>query len=391
MANTLITPAIIAKEAALQLVNNLVFARLANKQFKADFGMKVGDTVSYRKPVRFQSTSGATLNLSNVTETSDTIVINSREHVAWPFFSKDLTLTVDEYTERYIKPAAIALANKVDLDGAGLYKDVYNTVGVATGSVDFDSMLDAKQKMTEFSVPQNDRFCALRPASSRSLLGSLTANVFQPSLVEDITKEASVGRLAGFDLFESQNALNHTAGTAATITLASNPAEGATTVSLTAGTPGTLLKGDVITFEACNAINPVNYQDLGYAAQFVVTADVSVTTATSVSISPALKSSASGAYQNVTALPTTGADEVTLLASHKANLAFQRNAFSLVTVPIDTPDGVVWSESVEYQGLSLRLIKDYDIVNDREIARLDVLYGWKTTYPDLATRVLGSA
>jgi len=389
MANTLITPAIIAKEAALQLVNNLVFARLANKEFKQDFGLKVGDTVAYRKPVRFVAIDGATLTLQDVTENSDTIVIGFRKHVAWPFSSKDLTLTVDQYVERYVKPACIQLANQVDMDGAGLYRDVYNTTGVAAGDVDFDALLDTKQKMTEFAVPQNDRFAALKPVSARTLLGSLTANVFQPSLVEDITKEASVGRLAGFDLYESQNALSHVSGTAGTITLAANPAEGASIVSLTAGTPGTLVKGDVITFEVTNAINPINKQDLGYAAQFVVTTTTSVTTATPVPISPAMF--ASGAYANVTALPTTAAPVVTLLASHKANLAFQRNAFALVSVPIETPDGVVWSESVEYQGLSIRLIKDYDITNDREIARLDIMYGWKTTYPDLAVRVLGSA
>jgi len=389
MANTLLTPAIIAKEAALQLVNNLVFARLANKEYKADFGMKVGESVTYRKPVRFVATSGAPLNLQNVTEQSDTIQIGFRYHVGWPFSSRDLTLTVDQYVERYVKPACIQLANQVDMDGASLYKDVYNTTGVASGSVDFDALLDTKQKMTEFAVPQNDRFAALKPASARTLLGSLTANVFQPSLVEDITKEASVGRLSGFDLYEGQNVLSHTAGTAATITLASNPAEGATSVSLTAGTPGTLVKGDVITFAVCNAINPINKQDLDYAAQFVVTATTSVTTATSVPISPAMY--ATGPYQNVTALPTTGSDVVTLLASHKANLAFQRNAFSLVTVPLDVPEGVVWSESVEYQGMAIRLIKDYDITNDFQIARLDVMYGWKTTYPDLAVRVLGSA
>ena len=233
----------------------------------------------------------------------------------------------------------------------------------------------------------NDRFAALSPAATNALMLSLTANVFQPSLVEDITKEASVGRLVGFDLFESQNVPTHTKGTALTLTLASNPAEGASTVSLTAGTTGTLVEGDIITFASCNAVNPISKTSLGYAAQFVVTATVTVTTATSVSISPAMK--AATAYQNVTALPTTGSNVVTLVGSHTANIAFQRNAFSLVSVPIQAPEGVPWSETVEYQGMSIRLIKDFDITNDQEIVRLDVLYGWTATYPDLACRILG--
>jgi hypothetical protein len=388
MANTIITPAIIAKEAALQLVNNLVFARLANKQFKNDFGVKVGDTISYRKPVRFTATDGATLSLQDVTETSGTISIDKRKHVGWAWNSKDLTLSIDEYVERYVKPACITLANQIDMDGQLLYKDVYNASGTAGGSVDFGAMLDTKQKMTEFSVMLNDRFAALTPAATNSLLLSLTANVFQPSLVEDIMREASVGRLSGLDLFESQNVITHTKGTATTITLASNPAEGASSVSLTAGGNGTLVKGDIITFAACNAVNPISKNDLGYAAQFVVTATTTVTTATSVPISPAMK--ATTAYQNVTALPTTGSNVVTLVGSHATNIAFQKNAFALVTVPIQAPEGVPWSETVEYQGVSIRLIKDFDITNDQEIVRLDVLYGWTATYPDLACRILGS-
>jgi len=388
--NTILTPAIIAKEAAIQVVNNLVLARLANKQFKEDFGVKVGQTISYRKPVKFVTTSGPVLSMQDVTEESDTIVISEHEHVGWNFDMKSLTLSIDEYSERYIKPAAIALANKIDFDGSDLYKAVYNASGTAGGEVDFDAMLDTKQKLTEFSVMQNDRFAGLTPKAATQLLKSLTAGVFQPSLVEDITREASVGRLAGLDLYEGQNIRRHTKGTALTLTLASNPAEEATSVSLTAATPGTLVEGDIISFAVCNAVNPVNRQDLGYAAQFVVTATTSVTTATSVPISPALKSSASGAYQNVTALPTTGSDVVTLVGSHDANLAFQRNAFALVSVPFQAPDGASWSESVEYQGISLTMVKAFDVVNYREIVRLDTMYGWKATYPDLACRVLGN-
>jgi hypothetical protein len=388
VANTIITPAIIAKEAAIQVVNSLVFARLANKQFKNDFGVKIGDTVAYRKPVRFVTTDGPVLSMQDVTEESDNIVINKHKHVGWNFDVKSLTLSIDEYSERYIKPAAIALANQLDFDGADLYKAVYNASGTAGGEVDFDALLDTKQKLTEFAVMQNDRFAALTPKAATQLLKSLTSGVFQPSLVEDITKEASVGRLAGLDLYEGQNVKNHTKGTALTITLASNPDEGATSVSLTAGTPGTLVEGDIITFQVTNAVNPINKQDLGYAAQFVVTATTAVTTATSVPISPALR--ATGAYQNVTALPTTGAAVVTLVGSHAANLAFQRNAFALVSVPFQAPDGVSWSESVEYQGISLTMVKAFDIVNYREIVRLDTMYGWKATYPDLACRILGN-
>lgn len=393
MANTILTPSIIAKEAALQVVNNLAFARLANKQFKNDFNVKVGDTVTYRKPIRFTAVDGPVLTVQDVTENYDTVVINKRKHVGWEFNSKDLTLSIEEFAERYVRPAAITLANQIDADGAALYKNVYNSVGTAGTAPVFATLLNARQKQNEFSNPMNDRFFAVNPAGANSVMSNLTT-VLQPSLIENITKEASIGRSAGYDMYESQNVISHTAGTAtaANIAVAANPASGATSISLslTVGT-GTLVAGDVLTFSNAFAVNPIGKQVTGSATsnlqQFVVTADVSLsTTPATVNLSPSIISS--GAYQTVSALPTTSST-VTKLATHTANLAWQRNAFSLVTVPIVAPDGVVWSETVEYQGIGIRFLRGFDLTNDVSIARLDVMYGWKATYPELACRVLG--
>lgn len=390
MANTLLTPSIIAKEAALQVVNNLVFARLANKQFREDFTVKIGDTVSYRKPIRFTPSAGATLVVQDVTENSDTIIINKRFHVAWQFYSRDLTLTVDQYAERYLRPAALTLAQQIDQDGALLYKDVFNAVGTAAVAPTFATVLNARQRMNEFAVPMNDRFIAINPAGSNSIMSNLTT-FLQPSLIEDITKEGSVGRLGAMDMFESQNVQSHTKGTGATIVVSTNAASGDAFITLTAAS-GTLKPGDVITFATAgvpNAVNPISKADLGYAQQFTVTGTTTFTlsgTPSVVPISPSIISS--GAYQTVTALPTTSST-VVVLGSHTANLAWQRNAFSLVTVPVVAPEGAVWAETVEYQGLGLRFLRAFDVTNDVEIARLDVMYGWKTTYPELACRILG--
>ena len=73
----------------------------------------MGDTVSIRKPVKFSVTDGATASIQDVTESSTPFVINKRKHVAWSFTTQDLTLTIEEYSDRYIQPAMISLANQV--------------------------------------------------------------------------------------------------------------------------------------------------------------------------------------------------------------------------------------------------------------------------------------
>jgi hypothetical protein len=397
MANTLLTPSIIASESALQVVNNLVFGRLANKSFKEDFGVKVGSTISYRKPIRFQANSGATLVVQDVSETSDTIVINSRYHVAWQFLSQDLTLTIDQYAERYIRPAAIQLAQQIDQDGSALYTDIYQAIGTAATSPSFGTILGARGYLNSMAVPLNDRYLAVNPVGTTAILNGMTS-FLQESLIEDITKEASVGRLGGTDIFESPNINLHTKGTGNTVVVSTTSSEGDTSISMTAAS-GTLVTGDVITIDSVNAVNPLSKNTFSTLVgggsvvnpqpqQFVVQNGPYTLSGTpvSVDVSPVIRST--GPYQTVDALPQANA-AVTIVGTHTPNVMFQRNCFSLVTVPVVSPQGAVWSETVEYQGLGLRFLRAYDPTNDVEIARLDVLYGWKTTYPELGIRVLG--
>jgi hypothetical protein len=130
MSNTLLTPSIIAKRALMVLRNNLVMGARVNRQYKNEF-VKVGSTVTIRKPNRFTVSSGASLDVQGLAEPSTSIVVNNQKHVDFTFSSVELTLTIEEFSKRYIDPAMEALANKVDFDLCALYKDVYNTVGTA--------------------------------------------------------------------------------------------------------------------------------------------------------------------------------------------------------------------------------------------------------------------
>ena len=123
MANSLITPTIIAQEALFQLENNLQMANQVHREYREEF-VKVGTSVNIRKPVKFQTSDGATLVKQDVEEVNTSITVTSQKHVGWEFSSLDLTMTIEEYSERYITPAMITLAQTVDKEGLGLFDQV---------------------------------------------------------------------------------------------------------------------------------------------------------------------------------------------------------------------------------------------------------------------------
>lgn len=401
MANALITPTIIAKEALMQLENNLVMANRVHREYKKEF-VKVGSSVNIRKPVKFSVTDGATVSKQDVVESNTSVTVDLQKHVAWEFSSTDLTLTIDDYSERYIKPAMIALANKVDASLTGLYNKVWNATGTAaTTPSTFAEVAAAARRMDDMAVPSDNRLLVLNPAAHWSLADGLKG-VYNQKRVEDFIGKGYLGSIADFDIFKDQNIVSHTKGTATGTPTVNGGSQNvtATSANLTLGTQslvtqawtnsvtGILKAGDVITLANVFAMNPISKQSTGVLQQFVVQADAdsSGAGAATLTISPLIITS--GPYQTVTAAPATSA-AITVVGSHAANLAFHKNAFALVTVPLELPDGAAFKARESSRGLSVRVVKDYDFTNDKDQIRIDILYGVKAIYPELAVRLMG--
>lgn len=402
MANAIITPSIIAKEAVMQLENNMVMGNNVHREYKKEF-VKVGDTVNVRMPVDFTVTDGATRSNQDVVEKNSNIVVDQRKHVSWKFSTQDLTLSVEEYSERYIKPAMIRLANTVDSSLTGLYKKVYHSAGTAgTTPSTFAALGAAAQKMDEMAIPTDSRKLVLNPAAHWALADGLKG-LNNSKRVEDFIGKGYLGTLAGFDILGDQNIKSHTKGTATGTPLVNGAAQNVTYASLTSGTNFwqstlvtdgwsnsiTALKAsDVFTIAGVYAVNPISKESTDALQQFTVVSDVSSngTGQATVTVSPPIISS--GVMQTVDSAPADNA-AITVLASHAANLAFHKNAFALVTVPLELPDSAGFKARESHNGLSVRVVKDYDIDADEEIIRLDILYGVKAVDPRLAVRLLG--
>lgn len=403
MANSIITPDIIAKEALMQLENNLVMGKLVHREYKKEF-VKVGATVDVRKPVKFSVTDGATRSNQDVQEASTPFTIDKRKHVSWKFNTQDLTLSVEQYSERYIKPAMIALANQVDTDLLGLYKNVSQYVGTAaTTPATFAQLGAPAVRLDKGAVPTEERRLVLDPNAAFNVADMLKS-LYNPELVKGAIRGRSMGPIAGLETYMDQNVKTHTVGTWGTTPLVAGASQsvtyanaahtyGTTSQSLNidglTATTGTVKAGDRFTIANVYAVNPVSKETLSTLQEFVAQADATAdgTGAATITISPAIITS--GPFQTVSAAPADNAAITRVSSNYVANLAFHKNAFGLVTVPLELPDGAAFKARESHNGYSVRVVKDYDIDSDEDIIRLDILYGVKALYPELACVLMG--
>ena len=396
-SNTLLTPTVIAKEALMQLVNNLGMSKNVYREYKNEFA-KVGGTVTIRKPNKFRATKAQARSNTNLAEPSTSITVSTQAHVSWAFSSVELTTTIDDYSKRYIMPATAALANQVDADLCGLYKDVWNYAGTpGTTPATFKALGDCQTVLDLEAAPQDRRVCIVNPTAHWTLADGLKGT-FAPKVADEIISKGYLGTIANLSIYMDQNIAKHTNGAfeadiQADVTTA--VATGASSiVTKNWGGSSTVKAGDIFTLAATNGVNPMSGVSTGILKRWVVTTDTAdVSTAMTIPFSPAQVYASGNAYSNVDALTLDDALLTfvgTASTAYTQNLVFHPNAFALVTLPIEMPANV-WGarETDSDAGISIRVVKQYDIDADEEIIRLDILYGIKTIYPELACRLWG--
>lgn len=412
MANTTLTADIVAKEAVMVLDNNLVMAKNVFRGYEEDFtkrinGYKVGDTISIRKPADFTVRDGPVMSTQDVIEGKTQIVVNKLKGVDFQFTSQDLTLRIEDLSERVIKPALIQLANQIDRDLMALYASVPSWVGAPGATVkNYKDFALAPERLDEGAVPTDERCAILSPADHWGLLGSQTALYIQDA-AKGAYRNGSLGTIGGLDTYMSQNVPTHTVGVATGTPLVNGADQKSAYAAVkdsnqqvlvtdgwTASTNGILKAGDVFTIAGVFAVNPVTKARLPFLRQFVVVSDADADGAgnATLTISPAIIDS--GAFQTVSNAPADNA-AITVAGAgggtYRQNLAFHKNAFSLVMVDLESPPGAVEVARRAYNGTRVRVIPVYDGVNDVSKWRLDVLYGVKAVDPRLATRMSGGA
>lgn len=390
MANTLITPEIIAKRALTHLKNSCVMAKNVYRDYKKEWeGIKKGDVVNIRKPVQFTAEDGPTRVNQNVTEESTPLTINRHKHVSWEFGLKQLTLSVEDYDRRYIQPACIALVNAVDADLCDSYKDIANTVGTAGSPPDsFADLALAPRKLDDSGCPDDGkRVCVVNPEAKWLIAGALTG-LYDGKAIDPALREGRLGRIGNMSIYSTQNIKTHTPGWAGTplVNGASQTGSQLITDGITA--TSVILHGDRFTVgDDVFAVNPISRASTGVLRDFVVTADHTADGSDTLSIYPSIISE--GAYQTVSAVPDDNDAINEEATAFEANLVFHPNAIALAMIPIELPQSCSFKARSSYDGFSVAVTKAYDIDGYKEVIRLDILYGTKVIYPEFACVLKG--
>jgi hypothetical protein len=404
MGNSLLTIDMITRKSLEILENNLVLTRNVNRAYDDSFaveGAKIGSTLRIRLPDRALVTDGAALQVQDDNEQYTTLTVSSQKHIGVNFTSAELTMQLDDFAERVLKPRISQLASSIDADVAGSFSSIYNSVGTP-GTTPATSLvlLQAQQKLNEFATPMSPRYATVNPAANAGLVEGMKGLFNPTSTISRQFKNGMMGEgILGLDEVNmSQSVRQFLTGSAvrtdALAVKTTIATQGTSTITFKSATNAkTIVPGDVFTIAGVYAVNPQTRESTGSLQQFVATNTVtsSGTEFASVTFSPAIYTSAN-ALATVDSFPQADA-AVTLLGAastyYPQNLVYHKDAITFATADLLLPQGVDMASRQVHNGISLRVVRQYDINNDRMPCRIDVLYGFGVIRPQMACRIWG--
>lgn len=401
MANTFLNTNWVSMEILRLLLNKLVVAEYFNRSWEKDFKKEFapGSSITVKFPQRFIPTDGMGYNPQAIQRISTTVSLDQWVQIGFEWDDYEAAVKLErsesELRENYFEPAAAALAQEFDSRCAKFaYQNASTVVGaLGTNPTSVATYYTARQKLMEKACPPGKR-AMLISSSMMNSLGSNITTIFQPSdEISKSFKEGNIGRLGGFDFFESNSLYSHTAGTWAGAVTVTGAGQSGASLTITGTAADTIKAGDKISILNVNAVNPMTRRVAGAAAvqHFTVTQDYTLTgAAQAISILPAIYGPGSP-YQNVDALPADGAALTlwpgTTTPSGKVGtvgLALSRFAFALVGAKLYIPKAVEDSGQAQdpETGISVRKVKAWDPVRSMQINRMDSLLGFGNLYQD---------
>lgn len=403
MSNSVLTIDMVTREALRVLHQELRVIPKVRRDYDDRFartGAKIGDTLRIRKPAKYVTTNGKTFVAQDTVEQYASLPVTSQKHIGVSFSSADQTLDLNSYSDQVLRPAMKQLAATVESDFITFVKNnTFWSVGNIATNLDGPlTPLFAGQRLNDSLAPMSPRHFVLNNLAQATLTGGTVSTLFNnQKLIGEQYRKGEMGEAFGFEFASTSLMPTHTNGTASS-TLGQYVASGSSGTTLIADTLGnatTVTAGSVFTIADVYAVHPESKQNLGYLQQFVVTADALANSSgggtASLTISPAPV--ATGAFQNVSAAPVDNA-LLTFVgaasATYGMSLAFHPDSFAFATVDLDMPVGGVEASRMAEEGLSLRVARFYDGVNDNNNLRIDILYGYCALYNQLAAKALNS-
>lgn len=403
--NSILTPTQITREALRILHSKLNFVGSINRQYEDRFavsGAKIGSTLGIRLPNAYTVTDGKTLVAQDTEEQKVDLTVATQKHVGMNFSMAELALSLDDFSKRIIAPAMSVLATAIEADALSMYKQVPMEVSDVGADLTIDDVLFANQKLTDALAPQDERTLLLSTQMNRALVGANTGLYNDRTKVSEQFRKGLVGNeFFGFDTVYQNTVLPlHVTGTDDgtgdyLTDIAAGENDGSAGLLNVDTGAGSFKIGDVIVIEGLFEVHPETKVSTGRLKQFVVTANATPGAGGGdLSLSPYIITS--GARQNCTGLADgkqilkVESDESTAVgasADYRIGLGYHRDAFAFVSADLEMPNDVHFGSRQVMDGISMRIIRAYDVNNDNLPCRVDVLYGYKCIRPELAVRL----
>jgi P22 coat protein - gene protein 5 len=390
MPNTILTATAVTREALRVLHQKLNFVGTITRDYDDRFaqqGAKIGDTLKIRLPNQYAVRTGAALGTGTALDTTESSVdlkVQTQKGVDFNFTSADLTMALDDFSERILEPAMSVLAANIEADAMTMYRDVYNQSDNQGVAATFAKVLQGRKILVDNLAPLNGRTCNLNTQDNVDLVDALKGLFNDQGTISKQNREGYMGRTAGFDFMENTLWPSHPRGPSSAAFIVNGAGQTGSTLVVSTGT-GIPVAGDIITIAGVFRVHPETKQSTGVLQQFVIGAGA---TLTSFPISPAIVTT--GPTQNVSGSPAASAVVTfagTLSVNHGISMAYQKGAFAFATADMIMPRGVDFASREVFDGVSMRIVRQYDINTDKFPCRLDVLYGFKTIRPQLACRL----
>lgn len=384
MANQLLTTKKITREILSVLRQKLTFLKKINMEYKDEFavtGAKIGNTVDVRVPTHGKVREGRIMDADNLVDKTVPLTISDQTGVDLVWSSSDMALSIDDFSARYLDQRIADMASRIEqrvLQRALPY--AANFVPNADGRLDFVEALRANKLLTDNLAPTR-RYMMTNTSGTVQVVDQLKGFFNAQDRLKEQYEDGVMARAAGFDWFETTNMPAQAYGTSALpgAYLVNGANQTGSSIAVDGGT-GTIQAGQHLTFANVFAVNPATKTNTGVLQTFVVTANYAGGTG-SLQISPAIVTS--GAEQNVTQSPADNAAIVLLGAAAQTgvNLAFARDFLTFATVDLPLPENKD-ATRMQFDGLSLRMIRDYDTINDQFLNRVDILWGSAVLRPE---------
>lgn len=394
MANTILTPTAVLREALRVAHEKLSFIGTVQRQYDDNYaksGAKNGDTLKLRLPNQYQVRTGKTLNAQDTTESSVSLTVATQKGVDMTFSSAELTMEIDDFSKRIIQPAMAVLCSDIESSMLSyVTKKVFNGVGTPGTLPTFAQIGLGKAKLNQNLAPKDmaRRHIQMESVDMSGIVGELKGLFQDPTQIAKQYREGVIGMTQGLNWSENERIYMHTTGADISGTINDTLVTGDNTITTSSVT---MAVGDIFDLGVtCKAVHPETKATLTNNKQFVVTA---VGGANDYTFYPPIYSSTSGALQNVSAIPASG-QTLTVLATaastvYPQQLIYHEEAFAFATADLEMPNGVDFAAREVYDGLSIRIVRQYDINNDNLPCRLDILHGYEALRPEWACRVYG--